>query len=154
MRPTTPCSTIPPTPGRFGKREKRAPEPASRLSDGRDTFPGWEDAAVDPARLGEYLREFDGLTQRYGLRYTLYGHFGQGCIHTRLDFDLVTSEGIARYRAFVEEAARLVVKYGGSLSGEHGDGHARAELLPIMFGAEIVDAFREVQAGRGIPATT
>ena len=116
---------------------------SSRLSDGRDTFPGWEDAAVDPARLGEYLREFDGLTQRYGLRYTLYGHFGQGCIHTRLDFDLVTSEGIARYRAFVEEAARLVVKYGGSLSGEHGDGHARAELLPIMFGAEIVDAFRK-----------
>src|SRR5205085_2786218 len=76
----------------------------------------------------------------------LYGHFGQGCVHTRIDFDLVSADGIARFRAFVQDAADLVVSYGGSLSGEHGDGQSRAELLPKMFGPELVEAFAQFKA--------
>ena len=108
-----------------------------------DTWDGWEDAAVDPAKLGTYLREFYTLCDRYGYFVVLYGHFGQGCVHCRMNFDFKTVAGVAKYRRFVTEAAHLVVRYGGSLSGEHGDGQARAELLPIMFGDELVDAFRK-----------
>lgn len=104
---------------------------------------GWEDAAVEPARLGGYLRDLRAMMARYGYNGSLYGHFGQGCVHTRIDFDLKTPGGIAQYRRFVEEAADLVVRYGGSLSGEHGDGQARGELLPRMFGDEMMSAFRE-----------
>jgi FAD/FMN-containing dehydrogenase/Fe-S oxidoreductase len=107
-----------------------------------DTWEGWEDSAVPPARLGEYLRALRELYGRYGYHGALYGHFGQGCVHTRVDFDLRTREGVARYRAFVQEAADLVVSLGGSLSGEHGDGQSRGELLVRMFGPELVDAFR------------
>jgi FAD/FMN-containing dehydrogenase/Fe-S oxidoreductase len=107
------------------------------------TWEGWEDAAVPPERLGAYLRDFRRLQRRYGYRGALYGHFGQGCVHTRTNFDLETPGGIARFRAFIGEAADLVVSYGGSLSGEHGDGQARAELLPKMFGPSLVDAFRK-----------
>jgi FAD/FMN-containing dehydrogenase/Fe-S oxidoreductase len=107
------------------------------------TWEGWEDAAVPPERLGSYLREFRRLLHRYDYVGALYGHFGQGCVHTRTNFDLETPAGIARFRAFIDEAADLVVKYGGSLSGEHGDGQARGELLPKMFGASLVQAFRE-----------
>jgi FAD/FMN-containing dehydrogenase/Fe-S oxidoreductase len=107
------------------------------------TWEGWEDAAVPPARLGAYLRDYRRLMKRYGYRGALYGHFGQGCVHTRTSFDFETPDGIARFRAFIGEAADLVVRYGGSLSGEHGDGQARAELLPKMFGPSLVDAFRE-----------
>jgi Fe-S oxidoreductase len=110
------------------------------------TWEGWEDAAVAPEKLGSYLRGLRALLDRYGYGGDLYGHFGQGCVHTRTDFDLVTREGIAKYRAFVFEAADLVVRYGGSLSGEHGDGQSRAELLPKMFGPELVEAFREFKA--------
>jgi hypothetical protein len=110
------------------------------------TWEGWEDAAVAPERLGGYLRDFRRLLDRYGYRGSLYGHFGQGCVHTRTNFDLETSSGIATFRAFIDEAADLVVRYGGSLSGEHGDGQARAELLPVMFGPELVQAFREFKA--------
>ncbi len=110
------------------------------------TWEGWEDAAVPPERLGEYLREYRKLLDDYGHVGALYGHFGQGCIHTRTDFDLRTAEGIARYRSFIEEAADLVLGLGGSLSGEHGDGQSRAELLPRMFGDELVGAFREFKA--------
>jgi FAD/FMN-containing dehydrogenase/Fe-S oxidoreductase len=110
---------------------------------GTDPIVGWEDAAVDPLRLGDYLREFHGLVQRFGYRTSLYGHFGDGCIHARIDFELRTPKGIAHWRAFLEEAARLVVRYGGSLSGEHGDGQARAEFLPLMYGPELMQAFRE-----------
>ncbi|HEV3091077.1 MAG TPA: FAD-linked oxidase C-terminal domain-containing protein [Candidatus Cybelea sp.] len=106
-----------------------------------DFYPGWEDAAVDPAHLGQYLRDFAAVMERYGYQASLYGHFGQGCVHGSIDFDLFTTAGIAKYRAFVTEAAHLVVKYGGSLSGEHGDGQSRGELLPIMFGDELVEAF-------------
>ena len=106
-----------------------------------DTWGGWDDAAVEPAKLGAYLREFYALCDRFGYIVVLYGHFGQGCLHTNISYDLRTTAGVQHYRNFVTEAAHLVVKYGGSLSGEHGDGHARAELLPIMFGPELVEAF-------------
>jgi FAD/FMN-containing dehydrogenase/Fe-S oxidoreductase len=107
------------------------------------TWPGWEDAAVPPAKLGAYLRDFYALCDRYGYFVILYGHFGQGCIHCRMNFDMRSVEGVAKYRAFVTEAARIVTGYGGSLSGEHGDGQSRAELLPIMFGPRLVEAFAQ-----------
>jgi len=107
------------------------------------TWEGWEDSAVHPERLGPYLRDLRALLNRHGYGGDFYGHFGQGCVHTRTDFDLASEGGIARYRAFVLEAADLVVSYGGSLSGEHGDGQSRGELLGRMFGSELVDAFRE-----------
>ncbi|MGH8724482.1 MAG: FAD-binding and (Fe-S)-binding domain-containing protein [Burkholderiales bacterium] len=113
---------------------------------GNDPVVGWEDAAVDPLRLGDYLREFQALVQRFGYRTSLYGHFGDGCIHARIDFDLRTSAGLAHWRRFLTEAALLVVKYGGSLSGEHGDGQAKGELLPLMFGPELMQAFREFKS--------
>jgi len=112
----------------------------------RITWEGWEDAAVPPAKLGAYLRDFRALLDRYGYEGDLYGHFGQGCVHTRIDFDLGTRRGIATYRAFIDEAADLVVRYGGSLSGEHGDGQSRAALLPKMFGAALVRGFAEFKA--------
>jgi FAD/FMN-containing dehydrogenase/Fe-S oxidoreductase len=113
---------------------------------GPDPVVGWEDAAVDPMRLGDYLREFRALVERFGYRTSLYGHFGDGCIHARIDFELRTPQGVARWRSFLAEAAALVVKYGGSLSGEHGDGQARAEFLPLMYGPELMQAFREFKA--------
>ena len=110
------------------------------------TWEGWEDSAVPPEQLGAYLRELRALLDRYGYQGDFYGHFGQGCLHTRIDFDLVTAAGIARYRAFIEEAAHMVVRFGGSISGEHGDGQSKAALLPIMFGDEVMAAFREFKA--------
>jgi FAD/FMN-containing dehydrogenase/Fe-S oxidoreductase len=104
---------------------------------------GWEDAAVPPAQLGSYLRDLWKLMDRYGYISAMYGHFGQGCVHTRINFDLTTSDGIKKFRSFMEEAADIVVGYGGSISGEHGDGQSRAELLPKMYGHELVQAFRE-----------
>lgn len=112
-----------------------------------ETHEGWEDAAVPPDRLGDYLRDFRDLLNTYGYgTASLYGHFGHGCVHTRIPFDLRTAEGIAKYRSFAIESAHLVVDYGGSLSGEHGDGQSRAELLPIMFGANIVTAFETLKS--------
>ncbi|MGW6585421.1 FAD-binding and (Fe-S)-binding domain-containing protein [Streptomyces globisporus] len=114
---------------------------ATRMPDGSEAWPGWEDCAVPPARLGAYLRDFRALLAEHGLRGTPYGHFGDGCIHVRIDFDLMTDAGVARFRRFSEKAADLVVAHGGSLSGEHGDGQARAELLPRMYGDELVSLF-------------
>jgi FAD/FMN-containing dehydrogenase/Fe-S oxidoreductase len=109
-----------------------------------DTWEGWEDSAVPPEKLGDYLRDLRALLERYGYRdAALYGHFAQGCVHTRIPFDLVTEAGVDAYRRFTRDAAELVVRYGGSLSGEHGDGQQRADLLPIMFGDELIQAFRE-----------
>lgn len=108
---------------------------------GTEAWPGWEDCAVPPARLGPYLRDFRALLAEHGLRGTPYGHFGDGCIHVRIDFDLLTAAGVARFRRFSEDVASLVVAHGGSLSGEHGDGQARAELLPRMYGDELVALF-------------
>ncbi|MFJ9659614.1 FAD-binding and (Fe-S)-binding domain-containing protein [Streptomyces griseoflavus] len=119
---------------------------ATRMPDGTEAWPGWEDCAVPPARLGAYLRDFRTLMTDHGLRGTPYGHFGDGCIHVRVDFDLLTAPGIARFRRFSEELAGLVVSHGGSLSGEHGDGRARAELLPLMYGAQTVALFERVKA--------
>ncbi|MGH9369482.1 MAG: FAD-binding and (Fe-S)-binding domain-containing protein [Thermoanaerobaculia bacterium] len=118
--------------------------PATAHAPGRPlTWEGWEDSAVAPERLGAYLRDQRRLWERHGYRGDLYGHFGDGCVHTRLDFDFETPEGIRRFRAFLEEAADLVLSYGGSLSGEHGDGQSRSELLPKMFGPELAEAFRQ-----------
>ncbi|MFE3940527.1 FAD-binding and (Fe-S)-binding domain-containing protein [Streptomyces sp. NPDC059118] len=114
---------------------------ATRMPDGTEAWPGWEDCAVPPARLGPYLRDFRALLAGHGLRGTPYGHFGDGCIHVRIDFDLLSPPGIARFRRFSEELADLVVAHGGSLSGEHGDGQARAELLPRMYGDGLVALF-------------
>ncbi|MDL5202244.1 FAD-binding and (Fe-S)-binding domain-containing protein [Streptomyces sp. ALI-76-A] len=119
---------------------------ATRMADGSEAWPGWEDCAVPPARLGAYLRDFRELLAAHGLRGTPYGHFGDGCIHVRIDFDLLTGAGVARFRGFSEDLAGLVVAHGGSLSGEHGDGQARAELLPRMYGAETVALFERVKA--------
>ncbi len=104
---------------------------------------GWEDAAVSPEKLGGYLRDLRKMMADFNYKGSLYGHFGHACVHTRLNFDLQSKEGIAKYRKFVEEAADLVVSYGGSLSGEHGDGQARGELLPKMYGPELMEAFRK-----------
>ena len=105
-----------------------------------DPAVGWEDAAVDPLRLGDYLREFQTLVDSHGYKTSLFGHFGDGCIHARINFDLRSRPGIDQWRRFLRAAAELVVKYGGSLSGEHGDGQAKAEFLPIMFGDELMQA--------------
>jgi FAD/FMN-containing dehydrogenase/Fe-S oxidoreductase len=110
------------------------------------TWEGWEDSSVPPERLGEYLRRLRELFDRYGYGCDLYGHFGQGCVHTRIDFDLETQPGIAKFRRFLHEAAQLVVSLDGSISGEHGDGQSKAELLPIMFGPQLVAAFEEFKA--------
>ncbi len=119
---------------------------ADEATRGPDPVVGWEDAAVDPLRLGDYLREFQALIDACGYRTSLYGHFGDGCIHARITFDLRSPEGIAQWRGFLKQAADLVVKYGGSLSGEHGDGQAKAEFLPAMYGEELMGAFREFKA--------
>ena len=110
------------------------------------SWEGWEDSAVAPEKLGKYLRELRQLMNSFEYRGTLYGHFGHGCVHNRTNFDLESTEGIAKFRKFMHAAADLVISYGGSLSGEHGDGQARAELLPRMFGPELLQAFREFKA--------
>jgi FAD/FMN-containing dehydrogenase/Fe-S oxidoreductase len=115
----------------------------TRGADGREAWPGWEDTAVPPEQLGSYLREFRQLMDDHGRRGTYYGHFGDGCVHIRIDFDLITGPGIADFRRFIEEAADLVTARSGSLSGEHGDGQARAELLPRMYPPELINAFAE-----------
>jgi FAD/FMN-containing dehydrogenase/Fe-S oxidoreductase len=111
-------------------------------------WPSWEDAAVAPERIGDYLRDLEKLCDRHGRRIScMFGHIGHGCVHTRIDWDFLTQEGVRNYRAFMEDAGDLIASYGGSLSGEHGDGHARAELLPKMFGGpELIEAFREFKS--------
>ncbi|HVS72960.1 MAG TPA: FAD-linked oxidase C-terminal domain-containing protein [Phycisphaerae bacterium] len=116
---------------------------SSRIPNEEDAWPSWEDSAVPPEKVGDYLRDFERLVARFNYQYTLFGHFGQGCLHTRIAFGLHTAEGIARFRDFMQHASDLVLSYGGSLSGEHGDGQAKGELLPKMFGPELIDAFRQ-----------
>lgn len=111
-----------------------------------DGWPGWEDSAVPPEKVGEYLRKLRNLFDRYDYHPSIYGHLGQGCIHCRVGFDLYTAEGVSKFRQFMEEAADLVVSLGGSLSGEHGDGQARGELLPKMYGEKLMQAFREFKS--------
>ena len=119
----------------------------ARTPNGPDSWPGWEDSAVAPEELGDYLRELSDLLDEYGYGATsLYGHFGHGCVHCSIPFDLTSEPGIAAYRSFVERAAALCVRHRGSLSGEHGDGQARGELLRTMYGEDVVGAFEEFKA--------
>ena len=118
----------------------------ARREDGRENWEGWEDSSVPPERLGGYLRALRKLFDEHGYDGALYGHFGQGCVHTRIDFDLRSAPGIAKYRDFITDAAHLVVSFGGSLSGEHGDGQSKAEFLPVMYGDDLVRAFEEFKA--------
>jgi FAD/FMN-containing dehydrogenase/Fe-S oxidoreductase len=110
------------------------------------TEEGWEDTAVPPDKVGDYLVALRNLFEKYGWHIPLYGHFGQGCVHCRVPFDLMTPEGLDEYKRFTEEGAKLVVSFGGSISGEHGDGQSKADLLEIMYGRELVEAFREFKA--------
>jgi FAD/FMN-containing dehydrogenase/Fe-S oxidoreductase len=112
----------------------------------RPAYPGWEDAAVPAGHLGSYLRDFDRLLNAHGFDGLPYGHFGDGCIHVRIDFPLTERGGAEAYRTFVEEAAHLVAGYGGSLSGEHGDGRARSRLLPVMYSEAAIELFGQVKA--------
>ncbi|HEX4641853.1 MAG TPA: FAD-linked oxidase C-terminal domain-containing protein [Candidatus Acidoferrales bacterium] len=107
---------------------------------------GWDDAAVPPEKLGSYLRDIRKLLDEYNYHTAFYGHFGHGCIHMRVSFDLQSEHGIRNYMEFVERAADIVVSYGGSLSGEHGDGQSRAALLPKMYGPELIKAFGEFKS--------
>ncbi|MBK8902584.1 MAG: FAD-binding protein [Anaerolineaceae bacterium] len=118
----------------------------ARIPNKPDTWPGWEDTAVHPQDIGDYLRDLRELFDAYGYEASLYGHFGQGLIHCRVTFDLRTPEGLAHYRDFLYDAADLVISYGGTLSGEHGDGQARGELLPKMYGEEMMRVFREFKS--------
>jgi FAD/FMN-containing dehydrogenase/Fe-S oxidoreductase len=115
----------------------------SRAPGYMDAEGNWEDAAVHPDKLGAYLRDFQRILDDHGYRCVYYGHFGQGCVHTRMDFDLKTAAGVKAFRSFMETCADLVVSYGGSLAGEYGEGHGRAELLPKMFGPELMAAFND-----------
>jgi FAD/FMN-containing dehydrogenase/Fe-S oxidoreductase len=120
---------------------------AGALAPGRFMrWPGWDDSAVAPERMGAYIRELQKLMDQHGYDGAFYGHFGDGCLHVRYDFDFSTTAGVARFRAFVTDAADLVVSFGGSLSGEHGDGQAHGELLSKMYGPRLMDAFREYKA--------
>jgi FAD/FMN-containing dehydrogenase/Fe-S oxidoreductase len=118
---------------------------AGRSPDGAPAYPGWEDSAVPPAALGSYLRELEVLLTEHKLAGIPYGHFGDGCLHLRLDFPLDQPGGGSVMRGFLQEAAALVTRYGGSLSGEHGDGRARGELLPVMYSPEVLDLFSQVK---------
>ena len=115
----------------------------ARIPGEHDAWEGWEDSAVPPHRVGPYLRDLRKLLEKFEYSCSLYGHFGQGCIHTRIDFELKTLDGVKRFRKFLDEAGDLVASYGGSISGEHGDGQSKAALLPKMFGPELVKAFGE-----------
>ncbi len=115
----------------------------TRLPDGGEAWPNWEDSAVPPENLAEYLRDLYALMDKYSLRGIPFGHFGEGCVHVRISFDFGTEEGVRQFKAFMEDAAELVSSYGGSLSGEHGDGRARSALLDRMYSAEMRRVFEE-----------
>ena len=128
------------------KIRESGPRMASAVPGSLPRWEGWDDASVAPERLGPYLRELRSLLDEYGYQAAFYGHFGHGCIHMQVSFDFETEEGIRKYEAFINRAADLVVRYGGSLSGEHGDGQSRGALLPKMFGPELMQAFGEFKA--------
>jgi FAD/FMN-containing dehydrogenase/Fe-S oxidoreductase len=118
---------------------------AARSVKGDPAHAGWEDAAVPPDRLGDYLRDFERLLREFGLSSMPYGHFGDGCVHARIDFPLSEKDGTKVFRDFLLEAARVVSSYGGSISGEHGDGRARGELLPAMYSPAALATFAAVK---------
>ena len=111
----------------------------------QQAWPGFEDAAVPPDNLGAYLRDFTALMEEFDIDGLLYGHFGDGCVHVRLAMPLETPEGVAHSRAFLQSAARICAAHGGSVSGEHGDGRARSELLRFMYSPEMLDLFARVK---------
>ncbi|HEY8481822.1 MAG TPA: FAD-linked oxidase C-terminal domain-containing protein, partial [Spirillospora sp.] len=117
----------------------------ARTPEGEQAHAGWEDAAVPPERLGAYLREFEALLEEYRLFGVPYGHFGDGCIHVRIDFPLGRPGGRGVFRGFLNEAAALAARHGGTMSGEHGDGRARGELLPHMYSSEALALFAKVK---------
>jgi len=116
---------------------------AGRTPAGRQAWPGWEDSAVPPANLGAYLRDFDALLAQYGVDGLPYGHFGDGCIHVRIDLPLERPQDVGDFESFMNDAARLVGSYGGSLSGEHGDGRARGGLLHHMYTPQALGLFEQ-----------
>ncbi len=144
----------PPTARQYTKDEARhvwhlreaGPRAAAFAPGAVPEWEGWDDAAVAPEKLGKYLRDIRKLMDEYGYRGSFYGHFGHGCIHMRVSFDLQSENGIRKYAEFIERAADLVISYGGSLSGEHGDGQSRGALLPKMFGPELMRAFAEFKS--------
>ncbi|WP_191374308.1 FAD-binding and (Fe-S)-binding domain-containing protein, partial [Corynebacterium stationis] len=115
----------------------------TRLPDGGEAWPNWEDSAVPPENLADYLRDLYALMDKYSLRGIPFGHFGEGCVHVRISFDFGSDEGVAIFKKFMNEAAELVSSYGGSLSGEHGDGRARSALLDRMYSEEMRDLFKK-----------
>jgi FAD/FMN-containing dehydrogenase/Fe-S oxidoreductase len=147
-------ASTPPTARLYTKEEARhvwhlreaGPRAAAFAPGAVPEWEGWDDAAVAPEKLGDYLRDIRKLMDEYGYRGSFYGHFGHGCIHMRVSFDLQSEEGIRKYAEFIDRAADLVVSYGGSLSGEHGDGQSRGALLTKMFGPELMRAFVEFKS--------
>jgi FAD/FMN-containing dehydrogenase/Fe-S oxidoreductase len=125
------------------KLRESGPRAAANIPGQPPRWEGWDDAAVAPEKLGGYLRDLRALLDRYDYQATFYGHFGHGCIHMQVNFDLQSAPGVSKYGKFVGEAADLVVRYGGSISGEHGDGKSRSALLPKMFGPELMSALRD-----------
>ena len=123
------------------KLRESGPRAAANIPGTPPRYEGWDDAAVAPEKLGPYLRELRRLLNDYQYNATFYGHFGHGCIHMQVSFDLRSEAGVRKYGAFVSDAADLVVRHGGSISGEHGDGKSRSALLPKMFGPELMSAF-------------
>ncbi|MDO5628393.1 MAG: FAD-binding and (Fe-S)-binding domain-containing protein [Mobilicoccus sp.] len=119
---------------------------ATRRADGGEAWPGWEDSAVPPEHLADYLRDLYALMAEMGLAGIPFGHFGEGCIHVRIDFDLGSHEGLTSYREFITRAADLVARYGGSVSGEHGDGRARSELLDRIYSPQMLALFARFKA--------
>jgi FAD/FMN-containing dehydrogenase/Fe-S oxidoreductase len=125
------------------KLRESGPRAAANVPGKPPRWEGWDDAAVAPEKLGPYLRELRALLNAYQYEATFYGHFGHGCIHMQVSFDLQSAAGVEKYGRFVDEAADLVVRHGGSISGEHGDGKSRSALLPKMFGPELMSALRD-----------
>jgi FAD/FMN-containing dehydrogenase/Fe-S oxidoreductase len=128
------------------KLRESGPRAAAAAPGALPEWEGWDDSAVAPEHLGNYLRDIRRLLDEYGYQTSFYGHFGHGCIHMRISFDLQTESGIRKYGEFVDRAADIVLSYGGSLSGEHGDGQSRGALLPKMFGTELMKAFVEFKS--------
>ena len=128
------------------KIRESGPRAASAVPGSLPRWEGWDDASVAPEKLGPYLRDLRRLLDEYGYQAAFYGHFGHGCIHMQVSFDFETEQGIRKYAEFIDRGADLVVRYGGSLSGEHGDGQSRGALLPKMFGPELMRAFGEFKA--------
>lgn len=132
--------------GLGGRTPAQVDETGNIIGGNAPAWPGWEDAAVPPENLADYLRDFTALMRRSNIDGLLYGHFGDGCVHVRLDLELGSAAGVGRSRQFLLEAARLVGQYGGSVSGEHGDGRARSELLPLIYPPAVIELFAKVKA--------